>query len=91
MPPAVQNPLTAAIDRLVERPVAQHRAGAVVEAVPVDLGQALLGDLLLELGDLGDVALQVGAGEERFADAGDDRDPRVVVGLRTAPTLRAAA
>ena len=67
-------------DGLVQRPVAQHGAGAVVEAVAVDLGEALLRDLGLELGDLGDVLLQVGAREERLADAGDDRDPRLVVG-----------
>ena len=71
--------------RLVERPVAQHRARAVVEAVAVDLGEAFVGDLLLELGDLRDVALEVRAGEERVADAGDDRDPRVVVGGEPLP------
>ena len=78
-------PVDGRDDRFVERPVAQHGAGAVVEAVPVDLGEPLLRDLLLELRDLGDVALEVGAGEERVADAGDDRDPRVVVGVETLP------
>jgi len=42
--------------------------GAVVEAVPVDLGEALFGDLLLQLGDLGDVRLEIGAGLARLLD-----------------------
>jgi len=34
-----------------------------VEPVAVDLGEAAVGDLTLELRDLGDVPLEVGAGE----------------------------
>ena len=74
-------------DRLVERPVPQHRTDSVIESVPVHLREPLLGDLLLELRDLGHVRLEVGAREERFADSGDDRDPRLVVGGKAFPRL----
>ena len=73
--------------RLVERPVAEHRAGAVVEPEAVDLGEALLRDLLLELRDLGHVRLEVGAREEGLPDSRDDRDPRLVVGREPLPRL----
>ena len=48
---------------------------------------ALVGDLLLELGDLGHVRLEVGAREERLPHARDDRDPGLVVGREALPRL----
>ena len=74
-------------DGLVERPVAQHRARAVVESKTVQLGTALLGNLLLELRDLRHVLLEVGAREERLADTGDDGNPCRIVRREPLPRL----
>ena len=86
MPPAAQNPFTAAmIGFQIFAP--QHGLGPVVEAVAVDLLEPLLGDLLLVLGDLGDVLLEIRTDEERVLDAGDDRHPGVLVGVEPVPRL----
>jgi hypothetical protein len=63
------------------------RSTAFVQAIALDLGQAFCRDLLLELGDLGDVLLEIGAGEKRVAHAGDNCDPRSVVVAETIPGL----
>ena len=76
-------------DRLVDldlgRP--EHGVGAVGDPAPVDFLDVARGDLLLQLGDLGDVGLEVGAHAERLAHAGDDGHPGFVVVLEAPPGL----
>ena len=57
-------------------------------SISVDLTAA---DLLGQLGDLGDVGLEVGAGHEAAVHARDDRHPEVVVLAEVAPRLRQVA
>ena len=72
-------------DRLPDLRPPQHGLRAVVEPVAVDLAQPFLLDALGDFGDLGDVRLEIRAGEERVADAGDDRDPRPLVLVEALP------
>jgi hypothetical protein len=72
-------------DRLPDLRPAQHRLRAVVEPVTVDLAEALVLNPLGNLGDLGDVLLEVGAGEEGVAHARDDGDPRLGVVVEALP------
>jgi len=65
--------------RLVELDVAQHRVGAVAQLAAVDFGDFTGSDLLLHLGDLGDVGLEVGAGHEVLPHTGDDGRPGIIV------------
>ena len=78
-------PVHGGDDRFVQLHAAEHGPHPVVDPVAVQFLQLATGDVLLQLGDLGDVGLEIGTHAEGVTHAGDDGHPGLVLLTETVP------